>query len=412
MYLEKYARAILRRRGLSSAILVAAAILIADVSFFSASLARCSEAGGGVCPYRDPSPRGNGGGSSGGGSSNNAAAIGAAGAALGILGTIIENSERQQEQSQERENRAARARWAYCENYVRQARAAVDRGNFYYDRDDYNNAIGHFNRAIALLGHCENRKNIALVRKNIQNARDRQEYSRRQSEYANDPINIEKVARERERRIEEAARERERIRQDEALQGYSKFFGSNDNYWRGQNGPAPLSTLPGQSSFSTDQTTPLVNVHTRLKREEELKVLRERLHAIEQMPPGPQKEALLKEVNEKWRIDNKDGKTAAAANTAGPSGSLGPRTCAIVNGIWTCGNNYNFPALVNPTDVRAKTPEPESPPLLPRSASDERLQGIPNGNLDGPSTNTRPIIIPESEVKTVADEMRNELKQK
>jgi hypothetical protein len=158
------------------------------------ALAQCSTitgpgmSGGGPCPppqrqYNYPAPkRGSAGGStySGGGGGNAGAAIGAAGAALGVLGVLIdaarEAENEQGEHNAARDDEARRqlaARQAYCRRNWQLASVQMQAGNSVMDRWDPKSAMAHFERAIALLGPCDDRKNISIARGNLEIARKR-----------------------------------------------------------------------------------------------------------------------------------------------------------------------------------------------------------------------------------------------
>ena len=143
----------------------------------------------GPCPtqrqYNYPAPSGgSGGGTSyrgGGGDGNAGAAIGAADAALGVLGVLID-AARESEQNDQSEQDAARdadarrqlaARLAYCRRNWQQASNEIQTGNSVMDHWNPGGAMPHFERAIALLSPCDDRNNIAIARHNLDLARQR-----------------------------------------------------------------------------------------------------------------------------------------------------------------------------------------------------------------------------------------------
>jgi len=121
-------------------------------------------------------PRSGGGRSSvrtfhyGGGGGRAAVAIGAAGAAIGILGMMIEQAEREQTTA----DAAARQRWAACQGRYRQAYALNEKAQQMIAGSDPAASYAVFERALAVLGSCATGSNIATLRHNLDKAR--QEY--------------------------------------------------------------------------------------------------------------------------------------------------------------------------------------------------------------------------------------------
>lgn len=118
-------------------------------------------------------PRASGGRSSvrtyhyGGGGGRTAAAIGAAGAAIGILGAMIEQAEREQNAA----DAAARQRWAACQRRYRQAYALNEEARQAAAGSNVEVSFAMFERALAVLGSCGNPSDIAVLRHNLENAR-------------------------------------------------------------------------------------------------------------------------------------------------------------------------------------------------------------------------------------------------
>lgn len=345
MFHKKYAKALSGRTGLSSAILLAALMLVADASLFSFSFAGCQE-NPGVCPYRDPTPRnsGGGGGSYGGGGNNNAAAaLGVAGAALGLLGAIMENVERDQqelEQAQEQRNQAARAQQSarnrYCHQNFEKA-TAIYRLAGVLAAFSPDKALRSFNDAIDIYALCGESRAIQQTRAQITRVRayiaKSEEESRRSEAEAKKWKEEEEIDRIDRERAVQGSREREKAARKEAEE-YASRFGNDDNYWRYQN---------GQASNQTAQPAPDSDINSLagLSRTQKLKILGERFDKIVKMPDGPQKDAAKKKHHAMLVAVINADKPGAQTGAVG----AGPRTCANVDGKWVCSNDYNDPVF-------------------------------------------------------------------
>lgn len=146
-----------------------AAVSAAAALFSSHADARCLAANQWAWGNCGSSTQGGGSRSSSGGSGPNyGAAIGSIGAALGALSDIAAEEEARQ---QAQRDRADAERRAYCHGNWRQASADVESGNRIFNEWNPGGAIPYYERAISLLGRCGDSKNIAVVRRNLDQAR-------------------------------------------------------------------------------------------------------------------------------------------------------------------------------------------------------------------------------------------------
>ena len=167
---------------MSSVVCVLLMALVAEPFSSAPALAQCSTITGpgmpssGACPpqrhFNYPAP--SGGGSVAhfnSGRANYGTAIGAAGVMLGVLGDAIE-SEQTDENARDQASRSRElaARRAYCVSNWQQASSEIATGNDFFNHWDPGGAIGHYERAIALLRPCNDVRNIAVARHNLDNA--------------------------------------------------------------------------------------------------------------------------------------------------------------------------------------------------------------------------------------------------
>jgi hypothetical protein len=254
-----------------------------------------------------------GGGSSGGGGNNNAAALDAAGAALGLLGTVIENVERRQQeranQAAQQRAQAARERNRVCANNQKQGGYHNDMGNSLRDQDP-ETAIKWYNRAIEYLTPCRDSENIKRVRQNLARARNALKDLRTAEESENEADEQFARGKAEEERLA-------RVRADEEKL-YKARVAAND----------PV----------------------RLKRTQELAFLGEMYNKILKNPDKSQREALLKKHHEFLVMVINGDRPSAQTGAAG----AGPRTCGNVDGKWVCSNDYNDPVFKQSPAVEQK----------------------------------------------------------
>lgn len=120
-----------------------------------------------------PCSRGGFGGGGGGG--NAAAGLGAGAAALGALGSLMESAAEAEREQQARQDAAEqarrRARAAQCHRNWQTATQMNAEGNDRTNHWDPESAIPLYERAISYLSICGDRKNIAIIQRNLIEAR-------------------------------------------------------------------------------------------------------------------------------------------------------------------------------------------------------------------------------------------------
>lgn len=356
-------------------------------------------------------------GSSGGGSNNNAAAaIGAAGLAIGILGEIIENAERQEQASRnEAERQAAAARRAYCNNNWQQGDRATRQGNTVLRNNmDPVAAMTYYNTAIALFQRCGDRANIAIISKNMDVARrhaaaikDDNRVSEARSKYsdsqfygsgANNPFGNQKVA-----AVTPSDNPESRVRihpVDVYYEAKKLCDGPEENSLEFKN---CMSTEQARLILEADPNIRSVCQWDRDANGRNACAYNKFMAAWngKRNPNGSGNIDVTWDQNGKpiYRKEHLQESGLRAAlrkklqdNSAKPAGSI---TCGNVNGTWECHNEYVFPQKQAVVDVQPAASAAAEPNVVKSPASD-----------------TRPIIIPESEVTALVEEMRNESDQK
>lgn len=109
----------------------------------------------------------------GGGGSRAGAALGAASAAIGILGMLIDAAQQEQENAANEEQRQA---YNACQGRYRQAHAINEQARAVSANGDSAEAYAMFERALNTLGGCGSRADLAKLRQNLDNVRT--EYAR------------------------------------------------------------------------------------------------------------------------------------------------------------------------------------------------------------------------------------------
>lgn len=107
----------------------------------------------------------------GGGGGRAAAAIGAAGAAIGILGMMIDAAEQAEAAERNAANEAARRRWAACQGRYKRAHAMNEDARRMIADGETESGYAAFERAIATLGDCAAGADLAKLRNNLDVAR-------------------------------------------------------------------------------------------------------------------------------------------------------------------------------------------------------------------------------------------------
>ena len=125
--------------------------------------------------YQAPVRRGGGGGgyrSYGGGGGRAGAALGAASAAIGILGMMIDAAQQEQNNANEAQRQAYNA----CQGRYRQSYAINEQARKIAANGDTEEAYGEFERALNVLGSCGSRSDLSKLRDNLEGMR--KEYAR------------------------------------------------------------------------------------------------------------------------------------------------------------------------------------------------------------------------------------------